>query len=61
MDDLLNREYNGWENKCTWLVHLHLKNGQTLFLEIANLIKTWGTYCCTDPLRENEQITCNLP
>jgi hypothetical protein len=38
MDDLMNREYNGWENKITWLVHLHLSNEQTLFLEIAQLV-----------------------
>lgn len=38
MDDLLNREYHGWENKFTWLVHLHLSNEQSLFLEIAQLV-----------------------
>ncbi|HEX9133002.1 MAG TPA: hypothetical protein VF844_11985, partial [Ktedonobacteraceae bacterium] len=38
MDDLLNRKYYGWENKCTWLVHLHLSNEQALFLEIAQLV-----------------------
>jgi hypothetical protein len=38
MDELLNREYNGWENKLTWLVHLHLSNEQALFLEIAQLV-----------------------
>jgi hypothetical protein len=38
MDDLMNREYNGWENKFTWLVHLHLSNEQALFLEIAQLV-----------------------
>jgi hypothetical protein len=38
MDDLMNREYSGWENKFTWLVHLHLSNEQTLFLEIAQLV-----------------------
>lgn len=38
MDDLQNREYNGWENRCTWLVHLHLSNEQALFLEIAHLV-----------------------
>jgi len=27
MDDLLNREYNGWENRFTWLVHLHVLAG----------------------------------
>ena len=39
MDDLLNREYNGWENRFTWLVHLHLSNEQALFLEIAHLVE----------------------
>jgi hypothetical protein len=38
MDDLMNREYNGWENKITWLVHLHLSNVQALFLEIVQLV-----------------------
>jgi hypothetical protein len=38
MDDLMNREYNGWENKFTWLVHLHLSNEQALFLEIAQFV-----------------------
>ena len=38
MDDLLNQEYNGWENKWTWLVHLHLSNEQVLSLEIARLV-----------------------
>jgi hypothetical protein len=30
--------YNGWENKCTWLVHLHLSNEQALMLEIMALV-----------------------
>jgi hypothetical protein len=38
MDDLMNCEYNGWENKFTWLVHLHLSNEHVLFLEIAQLV-----------------------
>ncbi len=38
MDDLLNCDYNGWENKCSWLVHLHLSNEQALFLEIAQVM-----------------------
>ncbi len=38
MDDLRYREYNGWENRWTWLVHLHLSNEQAVFLEIAHLI-----------------------
>jgi hypothetical protein len=40
MDELRNREYNGWENRWTWLVHLHLSNDQALFLEIAQLVAT---------------------
>jgi hypothetical protein len=40
MDDLLNCEYNGWENKLTWSVHLHLSNEQALFLEIAQLVSS---------------------
>ena len=31
-------EYNGWENKFIWLVHLHLSNEQVLSLEIARLV-----------------------
>ena len=31
-------EYNGWENKFTWLVHLHLSNEQSLMHEIVDLI-----------------------
>jgi hypothetical protein len=38
MDDLLNREYNGWENRFTWLVHLHLSDAQVLSLEIAQVV-----------------------
>jgi hypothetical protein len=38
LDDLLNQPYNGWENKFTWLVHLHLSNEQALSLEIAQLV-----------------------
>ncbi len=38
LDDLMNQSYNGWENKWSWLVHLHLSNEQTLFLEIAQLV-----------------------
>jgi len=30
--------YNGWENKCTWLVHLHLSNEQALMQEITALV-----------------------
>lgn len=38
IDDLRNREYNGWENRWTWLVHLHLSNEQAVLLEIAQLV-----------------------
>jgi hypothetical protein len=30
--------YNGWENKFTWLVHLHLSNEQDLMNEITELV-----------------------
>jgi hypothetical protein len=30
--------YNGWENKFTWLVHLHLSNEQALMQEIMALV-----------------------
>lgn len=30
--------YNGWENKFTWLVHLHLSNEQALIQEIEGLV-----------------------
>jgi hypothetical protein len=30
--------YNGWENKFTWLVHLHLGNEQALMQEITGLV-----------------------
>ncbi len=32
------QEYNGWENKFTWLVHLHLSNEYTLYQEITALV-----------------------
>jgi hypothetical protein len=38
MDDLLNCEYNGWENRFTWRMHLRLSNEQMLFPEIAKLV-----------------------
>src|SRR5437868_9252850 len=31
-------EYNGWENKVTWLVHLHLSSEKHLMNEIASLV-----------------------
>jgi len=30
--------YNGWENKFTWLVHLHLSNEEHLMDEITRLV-----------------------
>jgi len=38
MDDFLNCEYNGWENRFTWLVHLHLTDEQVVSLEIAQVV-----------------------
>ncbi len=32
------QEYNGWENKFTWLVHLHLSNEYDLMQEITTLV-----------------------
>lgn len=37
-DDRLNREYNGWENRFTWLVHLHLSNEYVLNTEITQMV-----------------------
>src|SRR5712692_4890179 len=31
-------EYNGWENKFTWLVHLHLSNEVSLMHEITMIV-----------------------
>lgn len=31
-------DYNGWENKFTWLVHLHLSNEEVLMNEIIDLV-----------------------
>jgi hypothetical protein len=31
-------EYNGWENKFTWLVHLHLSSEERLMNEMASLV-----------------------
>src|SRR5713226_9257092 len=30
--------YNGWENKFTWLIHLHLSNEERLMNEITALV-----------------------
>lgn len=60
-DDRLHREYNGWENRFTWLVHLHLSNEYVLNSEItqmvagepnnwpaARLVEMWVTSYITD-------------
>ena len=31
-------EYNGWENKFTWLIHLHLSNEQAVMHEVVHLV-----------------------
>jgi len=31
-------EYNGWENKFTWLIHLHLSNEQEVMNEVVDLV-----------------------
>src|SRR5437016_298235 len=31
-------EYNGWENKMTWLVHLHLSSEECLMHEMTSLV-----------------------
>ena len=33
-------EYNGWENRFTWLMHLHLSSEQALMQEVAALVAT---------------------
>src|SRR5947209_12097544 len=33
-------EYNGWENRFTWLMHLHLSNEQALAQEVVALVVT---------------------
>ncbi len=38
MDDIMNHPYNGWENKFTWLMHLHLSNEERLMNEITELV-----------------------
>ena len=30
--------YNGWENRFTWLMHLHLSNEERLMNEITELV-----------------------
>ena len=36
--DLELESYNGWENRFTWLVHLHLSNEERLMNEITELV-----------------------
>ncbi len=31
-------DYNGWENKFTWLVHLHLSSEERLMHEMVSLV-----------------------
>ena len=31
-------EYNGWQNKFTWLVHLHLSSEEPLMNEMTSLV-----------------------
>jgi hypothetical protein len=38
MDGMIYHPYNGWENKCTWLMHLHLSNEERLMDEITALV-----------------------
>jgi hypothetical protein len=33
-------EYNGWENRFTWLMHLHLSSEQALMQEVVALVVT---------------------
>ena len=48
--------YNGWENKFTWLVHLHLSNEQSLNHEIATLVASEPNYCPAGRLVEWERL-----
>src|SRR5437588_12887536 len=36
-------EYNGWENKFTWLVHLHLSSEEHLMHEMTTLVANTPT------------------
>jgi hypothetical protein len=38
MDGTREQPYNGWENKWTWLLHLHLSNEACLMEEITELV-----------------------
>jgi|SRR5690348_1516952 hypothetical protein len=72
MDDLLNREYNGWENRFTWLVHLHLSDEQVLSLEImqvvagepndgpaGRLVEIWVKSLISDWMNRFDQYACS--
>jgi hypothetical protein len=37
-NDMELAEYNGWENKFTWLIHLHLSNEQAVMNEVVHLV-----------------------
>src|SRR2546423_12403060 len=37
--------YNGWENKFTWLVHLHLSNEQAIADEVTAMVASEPNYC----------------
>ena len=37
-EDVVNNPYNGWENKWTRLLHLHLSNEACLMVEITELV-----------------------
>jgi len=44
--------YNGWENKFTWLVHLHLSNEQAIAHEMAAMVGSEPNYCPASRLVE---------
>src|SRR5207302_1646877 len=59
-------DYNGWENKFTWLVHLHLSSEESLMQEMTSLVANTPTgypvgvlmneapdaYTCADTLKD---------
>lgn len=34
-----NEKYNGWTNRETWLINLHLTNTQNIYNEVLELLK----------------------
>src|SRR5438105_4657487 len=44
--------HNGWENKFTWLVHLHLSNEESLMNEITALVASEPNRSATGRLVE---------